>query len=328
MSKSSPYRRADRKRPSGRRPWLYAAIGVLFAVGIYAGLRLTQPPPRPDFSALPRPAELAPATPTGEEAPPPAPATVAPESQPPPSADPAPNPDADLRVARQPPPPPTDRPRIALVIDDLGRRMDDLDTLANLGVRITYSVLPFESRTPQVVAELRRRGVEILCHLPMEPKNGAANPGPGALLLSMDHDELVAATRRALDAVPGAVGVNNHMGSGLLSQRNALDAVLSVVAENRLYFLDSRTSADTLGYSLARHLGLPAAERQVFLDTERDPAFIRGQFDELRATARKRGAAIAIAHPYRETLALLATAIPAAQAEGFEFVTVSELLDS
>ncbi|MCP5114301.1 MAG: divergent polysaccharide deacetylase family protein, partial [bacterium] len=151
--------------------------------------------------------------------------------------------------------------------------------------------------------------------------------GPGALLLGMSPEELATATRRALAAVPGAVGVNNHMGSGLLSQRQPSSVVLSVLAEHRLFFLDSRTSADTVGYSLARHLGLRAGERQVFLDTQRDPAFIQAQFDSLRTAARKRGGAIAIAHPYRETLAVLATAIPAAREAGFEFVTASTLIE-
>ncbi len=285
---------------------------MLFAVGLYAGFELAKPPPKPDFGAL-----------EGDlEAPPPPPALDVPA----PAASETTAHGDPLAIVRQPPPGNTGRPRIAIVVDDLGRSLEDLETLGRLGIPLTYSVLPYETSTPQVVAELRRRGEELLCHLPMEAKGGA-NPGPGALYLGMSPEELIAATRRALAAIPGARGANNHMGSGLLSEREAMTAVLSVLAEHGLYFLDSRTSADTLGYSLARHLGLPAGERQVFLDTERDPEFIRGQFAALLATARERGGATAIAHPYPETLEILAAAIPEARAQGFEFVRASELLE-
>ena len=286
-----------RRRGAGRsKALLTAGAVVLFIVGIYAGFEIAKPPPRPDFGTAPTPPEAAPPAET------------------PPAAAPAP-----LTIERQPPPEGGSRPRISIIIDDLGRSLRDLETLGSLGIPLTYSVLPFETYTPQVVAELERRGAEYLCHLPMEARGGA-DPGPGALTLA-------AATRRALAAVPGAAGVNNHMGSGMLFDREAMTTVLAVLAEQRLFFLDSRTSADTLGYSLARHLGLPAGERQVFLDTERDPAFIRAQFAALLAAARARGGATAIAHPYPETLEILAAAVPAARAQGFEFVRASALLE-
>ena len=309
--------RQARARRSRSKTLLAVGAAILFAVGLYVGFELAKPPPRPDFSRVPGPSrpEIAPPEPGSGLRQPAAPEPAAPE------------PDAPLRIERQPAPG-TDggAPRISIVVDDLGRGLRDLEALAGLGIPLTYSVLPFEPSTPQVVAELRGRGVEYLCHLPMEAKSGA-NPGPGALLLAMSHEQLQAATRQALEAVPGAAGVNNHMGSGMLSRQDTMASVLEVIAQRGLYFLDSRTSADTVGYSLARDMGIKAAERQVFLDTERDVDFIRSQFEALLATARKRGAAIAIAHPYRETLEILSLAIPAARAEGFEFVTVSALLE-
>ena len=302
---------------------------VLFAVGLYVGFELAKPPPRPDFGAagsrtVPAAAEPAPAKPTLEAEPaelePDAPAVAELEPDTPALTDP-------LRIERQPATAADGRPpRISIVVDDLGRGLKDLDVLGSLGVPLTYSVLPFETHTPQVVATLRTRGVEYLCHLPMEAKSGA-NPGPGALLLTMTDDQLRTATREALAAVPGAAGVNNHMGSGMLAQQTAMITVLEVVSQHGLFFLDSRTSADTVGYSLARQMGIKAAERHVFLDNNRDGVAIRAQFDELLARARKRGSAIAIAHPYSETLRILTAAIPEARAAGFEFVPVSALLE-
>jgi polysaccharide deacetylase 2 family uncharacterized protein YibQ len=215
--------------------------------------------------------------------------------------------------------------RIALVIDDLGHDVADLRPLEALGVPVTYSVLPYEPQTPEVVAELRRRKAEILLHLPMEPRNGE-NPGPGALLQGMSDGELRQRTEEALKAVPGAVGVNNHMGSLLSAEEGPMNAVLSVLAERSLFFLDSRTSADSVGYKVALGLGVPAAERQVFLDGEATPEAIHTQFQRLLTVARAKGSAIAIGHPHPETLAALTREVPKAKADGFEFVPVSYLL--
>jgi hypothetical protein len=215
---------------------------------------------------------------------------------------------------------------LALVIDDLGRSLTDLDALAALGVPLSYSVLPFEEHTAAVVERLRADRLEILCHLPMQPGNGS-DPGPGALLASMEESALAAATRAALARVPGAVGANNHMGSTFTADPVAMGAVLVVLQQEGLFFLDSRTSAESVGYLLARSLGLPAAERHVFLDDDPQPMAVRDQFRRLLDRARLEGAGIAIAHPHPATLAVLREEIPRARAEGFTFVPVSFLLD-
>ena len=215
--------------------------------------------------------------------------------------------------------------RVALVIDDLGRSLADLATLQALGVPLTYAVLPFESQTPEVVSALRRSGEEILCHLPMEPRSGG-DPGPGALRLGMSPGDLRRATTAALDAVPGATGVNNHMGSGLSADRSSMTTILTVLSARGLYFLDSRTSPRSVGFSLAAALGVPSAERQVFLDDDQRPAAVHAQFQRLLELARSRGEAIAIGHPHPATLAALAAEVPRARAGGVRFVQVSALL--
>jgi len=215
--------------------------------------------------------------------------------------------------------------RVALVVDDLGASVSDLQPLEELGVPVTYAVLPFAEETPQVVSELRQRRAEILLHLPMEPKNGE-DPGPGALLQGMTDEELRDKTLAALRAVPGAVGVNNHMGSLLSAEEGPMTAVLGVLAARGLFFLDSRTSAQSVGFEVARRLGIPAAERQVFLDGDPSPTAIRSQFERLLGLARTHGAAIAIGHPHPDTLAVLTAEVPKARALGYEFVPVSYLL--
>lgn len=227
--------------------------------------------------------------------------------------------------ARRAAPQRADGARIALVIDDLGRSLRDLDRLRELGIPLSYAVLPFETMTAQVVERLRERGGEILCHLPMAGRDGY-DAGPGALSLDMDRVELQWRTAEALRAVPGATGVNNHMGSELSSQPEAMRAILEVVAREGLFFLDSRTSPDSVGYRTALSLGVPAAERHVFLDPEPFTEVVRREFARLLEVARERGAAVAIGHPYPATLAVLEEEVPRARELGYEFVPVSYLL--
>lgn len=294
------------------RPLLALLAVGLFCGGIYLGTRLVEPPPRPHFPPeeevlhdAPHPAKAAPRT-----------------------ADRAFLPPASEKATTEGPrqPPLGGSPRVAIVIDDLGRSVASVESLLALGEPLTFAVLPFESETSQVVQRLRDGGAEILLHLPMEAR-GAANPGPGALKLSMSRAELQQETRAALAAVPGAAGVNNHMGSALAADPAAMKAVLEVLREDGLFFLDSRTAADTQGYAVARQLGLPAAERNVFLDNERNPAAIARQLQELFQLARSRGGAIAIAHPYAETLSTLRAELPRAREAGIAVVPLSQLLD-
>lgn len=220
----------------------------------------------------------------------------------------------------------TRRVRFALVIDDLGYDAGEIDRLEALGVPLTYAVLPFTPYASAIGRRLAEQGEEVLCHLPMQP-DGGENPGPGALLQSMSPEQLEAATRAALDAVPEAVGANNHMGSELTSDPRAMAAVMTVLKARHLFFLDSRTAPTSVGYQVARRLGVPALVRQVFLDDEADAPAIRRQFQRALAIAREQGYVVAIGHPKSETLKVLRAEIEAASRSGVEFVPVSRLLD-
>jgi polysaccharide deacetylase 2 family uncharacterized protein YibQ len=266
-------------------------------------------------------------------APPAASGAEAPAAQaaaPPPPSEPEPGSAIDEPAPAPSPEPPSPAPpggaSIALVIDDLGRSLDEVRDLAALGVPLTYAVLPFETRTAEVAAALAEGRAEVLLHLPMEGR-GSADPGPGALFAAMSREELASGTRRALAAVPGAVGVNNHMGSVLTADRAAMHRVLGELGGRGLFFLDSRTSADSVAFAVARDLGLPAAERHVFLDPDPAPEAIRAQFRRLLALAADRGTAIAIGHPYPSTRAVLAEEIPLAQRLGYRVVPLSELVE-
>jgi hypothetical protein len=285
-----------RRRRRSRTPlYVLAALLAAFAVGFLGGALWRQPRPVPADVAARE------ATPR-----------------------PAPAPREKSRVIPRATPRPAGG-RIALVIDDLGRRPSDLATIAALGVPVAHAVLPYEPHSAAMAAAAAAAGAEVLLHLPMEALDGE-DPGPGALRLGMDDAALAAATRAALAAVPEAVGINNHMGSALSADRRAMAVVLGVARERGLFFLDSRTTAATVGFRLARELGVPAAERQVFLDDSLSAADIEAELERLRALALEEGSAIAIGHPHPVTFAQLAAEVPRAQAAGVQFVRLSELL--
>lgn len=302
--------RSPRSGPSGF--WILILGALLGAGALYLGIR-----DRADDPEAPRAESPAPST--REESRPP--------SQPPSEPEAPAEEETRTSEVATVSAPPAEGGRVALVIDDLGRSVDDLHALEGLSVPLSYAVLPFEEQTPEVVAELRQRGAEILLHLPMEPAGAAKDPGPGALRLGMTPEQLRQSTLAALQAVPGASGVNNHMGSGLSADEPSMTTILGVLSSRGLFFLDSRTSAQSVAYRVATRLGLPAAERQVFLDPDPSPEAIRAQFHRLLGLARTRGAAVAIGHPLPETLAILEEEVPKAKALGYEFVPVSYLLD-
>src|SRR5690606_28041261 len=126
--------------------------------------------------------------------------------------------------------------RLALVIDDLGRSHAEIDRLRALGVPLAYAVLPSEPLSREIAERLRAAGEEVLVHLPMEAEGGGS-PGPGAVLERLSPERIAALTRSAIERVPGAVGLNNHMGSRVTADEAAMRAILGVVGGKGLFFL-------------------------------------------------------------------------------------------
>lgn len=235
-------------------------------------------------------------------------------------------PAGSARDVREPNLKPSQGPaRVAVVIDDLGRSVGTIERLRGIGVPITYAVLPYETRTSEVVRALADSGQEMILHLPMQAK-GTQNPGPGALSVDMTPERVREVTARALDQTPGVIGVNNHMGSAFTADATLVAAVMDEVSARGLIFLDSRTTPETVGAAQARAAGVPWIERSVFLDNERVEEAIRARFLEGLGVAAERGQAVLIGHPYPETMAVLEREIPRARDRGFEFVGISRLV--
>ena len=218
------------------------------------------------------------------------------------------------------------RPTIAIVIDDVGVDRLRSARAIRLPAPLTIAVLPYADAAPKLAAEARAAGHELLVHLPMEPDNDHADPGPQALLMDLDEAERLRRLRWNLGRIEGYVGVNNHMGSRFTADESRMRPVLAELKAHGLLWLDSRTGPVSAGPRLAQAQGIPAAERDVFLDYDGDGAHIGEQLAQTERIARKHGTAIAIGHPYDATLAALARWLPEAGARGLMLVPVSAIV--
>jgi hypothetical protein len=201
-------------------------------------------------------------------------------------------------------------PSLAIVIDDMGYQQKLDDELLRLDLNLSFAFLPYGPHTTEQAELADRLGREVLLHLPMEPIDHRSDPGPGALTLAMSSAKRAEVFALDLARVPQAVGINNHMGSRFTSDRAAMRDFLVLARDRRLFFLDSLTSQDSLGYTLAREMGVKSCRRQVFLDNVRDPAKIIVQIRELLVDAERQGWAVGIGHPYPQTLEALRVAGP------------------
>ncbi len=219
--------------------------------------------------------------------------------------------------------------RVSIVIDDLGQSIAHLEQLSALQLPLSIAVIPGLPASARTVREASRRGIELLLHQPMEPhENTGKNPGESVLLTSMPPEAVRGQVRAGLAAVPGAVGVNNHMGSRFTEDAAGVGALMAELKEHRLFWLDSRTSPASRGVEAARAAGVPAVARDVFIDAEVDADFIRGQLRKLVETARARGSAVGIGHPHPETIAALRELRDELLASGVQLVPVSRLVRS
>jgi polysaccharide deacetylase 2 family uncharacterized protein YibQ len=238
-------------------------------------------------------------------------------------------PTAAAAPAPEPSPLPATQARIAIVIDDLGNDADALERIARWPYAVAGAVLPGLPGSAGAARRLAASGKEVLLHLPMEPDGyPLVAPGPGVILRS-DTDEAIAHTViEDLASVPGAVGVNNHMGSAATADPRVMRAVVRVLAERGLFFIDSRTTEATVARRVADEAALPAVSRRVFLDAVPSASAIERAYRDLLAKAKKDGSALAIGHPHPATLELLERELPRVREEGIALVPVSRLAHS
>lgn len=187
------------------------------------------------------------------------------------------------------------------------------------------SVMPQERYTKTIAQEAQAAGKAVMLHLPMEPQSGA-NPGPGKITTAMTDEQITAQVQSDIAAVPLAKGVNNHEGSKATADSRVMRDVAAVLAADHLFFIDSRTSADSVAGDIASRSGIATASRDVFLDNVDDQTAVETQLRHAIAIAQAQGSAIGIGHPRRATLAAVAALIPEAESDGVMLVPASDLV--
>jgi len=217
-----------------------------------------------------------------------------------------------------------ERPRIAIVLDDLG--LDEKATRRAIALprTITLSFLPYGRASRGLAEEALSRGHEIMVHIPMEPE-GDADPGPNVLLVAQSADEITSRLSAQLDQFPGAVGFNNHMGSRFTADVRALLPVMREARARGLLFLDSRTTPNTLAARVAEAAGATAISRDIFLDHAQGADGLLSQLEEIEKTARLTGSAIGIAHPHDLTLEVLEVWARGLASKGIDLVPISAM---
>jgi len=208
----------------------------------------------------------------------------------------------DVRVAQNTP---TQRPVIAICIDDLGEDLAGTDKAMALPKEVALSFLPYAETTPFLAEAAAKKGHLVLAHVPMLAINGK-DPGPMGLKPGMTADEIARRLGWNLARVPGLVGINNHEGSRFTADSAALAPVMATLKARHLFFFDSRTGPSSQVGAVARAAGVMTAGRDVFLDDDPSPASVSAELEMLAREAKRSGIAIAIGHPHDVTLKLLA----------------------
>lgn len=249
----------------------------------------------------------------------PSPAPEAAPAEPEPAAR---NPSTQAPAAK--PVQPAERGRLALIIDDAGYDLSELQPFLDLPMPLAVAVLPNLPHSTEAARRVRNAGKELLLHLPMEPEGGE-DPGPGALLTGQPAAEIERLLDAALESVPGAVGVNNHMGSKATADRAFMTALLDALDRRGLFFVDSRTTALTVAASEAERLGVPYLARKVFLDAV--DGSIEKSLDAAVDAAARGGSAVAIGHVQTDGLAaILRRAAEGMERSGVRPATLSALI--
>ncbi len=221
--------------------------------------------------------------------------------------------------------PPAFPPLTAIIIDDLGDRLAQGLRAIDLPGNITYAILPQTPYSTRFARLAHSRGKEVMLHQPMQAIGGKAI-GPGGLTLHMTRKAFTRTLRANLLSVPYARGVNNHMGSLLTRHPGQMAWLMAELQRRELYFIDSKTTNQSVAQKVAMEQELPNLRRNIFLDHDRTEASVRRQFLHFVAQARAVGSSVAIGHPYPETLLVLEEMLPMLEEQGIQLLPVSALI--
>jgi polysaccharide deacetylase 2 family uncharacterized protein YibQ len=218
------------------------------------------------------------------------------------------------------------KPMIAIVIDDMGVDRKRSAIAIGLKAPLTLSFLTYAKDLKGQTERARLKGHELMLHVSMEPLSSKADPGPNALLTNLSEEELRRRLEWGFGRFSTYVGLNNHMGSKFTSDNKAMRIVIEETKRRGLLFLDSRTSGKSVGVKLARELGVPVVERNIFIDHEKNIKAVNTQLAQVEKIARRTGAVIAIGHPRDATMKALQVWLKGIEAKGFQLVPLTAIV--
>ena len=224
-------------------------------------------------------------------------------------------------------PTPIMRGVIGIVIDDFGYRNDEIsDGFLELDARLTYAIIPGHRYSTSFGEKAVESGHEVIVHMPMENTGKTYGEEEFVLMTAMDNETIQRRLNNAIEEIPTAIGMNNHQGSKASADQNIMSNVAKVMKERGLFFLDSRTTIETIGETTMEVFGVPTARRNIFLDNEDDEEKIEKQLMKLVKRSEEVGSAIGIGHVKPKTLNVLSYQIPKLKKKGYKFEFVSNML--
>ena len=224
-------------------------------------------------------------------------------------------------------PPSVEPPKVAIIIDDFGNHTKTAYAFFDLDGPLNCAFLPKRPFTKKSIELAKEKGHQIMLHLPMEPyRSHITNPGNLAVWTYMTDEDIRKTVIAALDAVSGAIGADNHMGSKAMEDERVITAVLKVFKERNLFFIDSETTAKTVLNKVAKNLSVKTRANRVFLDNEKELSYVIKRIRLLGDIAIRDGEVIGIGHVNTVTALALKVGIPLLKRRGIKLVSVSELL--
>ena len=221
---------------------------------------------------------------------------------------------------------PQDWPKVVIIIDDMGVDVKRSAEMIDMKWPLTLSFLPYARNVAKQAKEGRKHGHELMVHMPMEPMNPNLDTGPIVLKEAENKKEFINMLDKGLSAFDGYVGLNNHMGSRLTQDKDAMALLMDNLERRGLLFVDSRTIATSVAADTATSYGIPHATRDVFIDHESSLDYARQSLAKLERVARKNGVAIAIGHPRDNTIAALKEWLPTLKDKKIAIVPVSAVV--
>ena len=218
------------------------------------------------------------------------------------------------------------KPRISLIIDDIGFSRTRARMFLDLGVPLTFSILPRLVKSTPLAEEIHAKGHDIMLHQPMEPRNPEIDPGPGALYVGDGHEKITKVMENNISDIPFVIGVNNHMGSKFTASQEDVMEAMKVIKSKDLFFIDSLTTPRSKAYKTAKSLHITSANRNIFIDINREQSAIFSQLNKLTSYAMRHGHAIGIGHPYPETADVLSCFLPKLMDSNISLVHISHLM--